>query len=217
MEFLVENDYFQCPFLGFSVEKSQNFSSRTIKSRFFVENDYFQSLAKFLFRGFCPLLGFSIKKIPIQNYKIEIFRRKWLFSVFGQILILRFLSLIGILSWKIAKFRKFNFPSKTIKSRFFVENDYFLIPCVWQDGALSVSSSHTWLHLDQRGRNKTSNQIGISLKIFLWNFFSHFFSRILRWKIFGFHRTLKYGTWILERSLYLIKFIFVVFFGYEND
>jgi len=82
----------------------------------------------------------------------------------------------------------------------------FLIPYVWQDGALSVLSSHTWLHLDQRGRNKTSNQIGISLKIFLWNFFAFF-----EMKNFGFHRTLIYGTWILERSLYLIKFIFFVF------
>ena len=45
------------------------------------------------------------------------------------------------------------------------------IPCELLDGALFVSSSHTWLHLDQRGRNKTSNLIGISLKIFLLKLF----------------------------------------------
>ena len=48
------------------------------------------------------------------------------------------------------------------------------IPCELLDGALFVSSSHTWLHLDQRGRNKTSNQIGISLKIFLKTFCQDF-------------------------------------------
>ena len=48
------------------------------------------------------------------------------------------------------------------------------IPCVLLDVALFVSSSHTWLHLDQRGRNKTSNQIGISLKIFLKTFCQDF-------------------------------------------
>ena len=96
----------------------------------------------------------------------SIFGRKWPFSVFGKILISRFLSLIGILNKKI--------PIQNYKIEIFRRKWLFLIPCVWQDGALSVSSSHTWLHLDQRGRNKTSNQIGISLKIFLWNFFAFF-------------------------------------------
>ena len=93
------------------------------------------------------------------------------------------------------------------------------LPCVWQDGALSVSSSHTWLHLDQRGRNKTSNRIGISLKIFCLNFFFNFL-RFLRWKIFEIFdskKTLK--TWYLDTWAFIVfdQIHIFVFFRLKND
>ena len=185
---MVENDHFQslakflfrgfCPFSGFSVEKSQNFSSRTIKSRFFVENDYFQSLAKFLFWGFCLLLGFSVEKS--QN--------------FGNLI-------------SHPKLLNRDFSSKMTIFSYLVCDKMALYLC------RVVTLDSIWINVVAIKR-----QIRLA---FLWKYFCEtffaFFSRILRWKIFRFHRTLKYGTWILERSLYLIKFIFVVFFGYEND
>jgi len=148
--------------VGTSNTKGQN-----VPLTFLVENDLFQPSAKFLLRGFCPFLGLSVEKSQ-------------------------------------------NFSFRTIKSRF-SSKIYIFSYLVCDKMALYLCRVVT---LDSIWINVVAIKRQIRLA-FLWKYFCEtffaFFSRILRWKFFGFHRTLKYGTWILERSLYLIKFIFVVF------